>query len=338
MKMLNNTVILSEVNVENEIDILSEAKSVFDTEINAINLVKDALDERFIKIVELISNCNGKVIVTGMGKPGHVSRKIAATLSSLGTSSFFIHPAEAQHGDLGMISPNDIVIAISYSGESDEITKILPNIKLIGAKLIGISGNPNSTLVGYSDYSFVFPKFMEACSMNLAPTSSTTVEMVLGDALAVCLSKIYGFQERNYALYHPAGSLGKKLLVKVRDIMHTRERNAVVREGTMLKDAIIEMSTKALGIINIVNQHGELIGIFTDGDLRRTLTREVNVYGLTMEDVMVKMPFSVDNDMLAVEALKLMKDQNISALPIIQGKKLVGTIRVNDILGVGIVI
>lgn len=336
--MLNNTAILSELKYENQIDILSEAKSVFDTEINAINLVKDALDESFIKIVELISNCNGKVIVTGMGKPGHVSRKIAATLSSLGTSSFFIHPAEAQHGDLGMISPNDIVIAISYSGESEEITKILPNIKLIGAKLIGISGNPSSTLVRYSDYSFVFPKFMEACSMNLAPTSSTTVEMVLGDALAVCLSKIYGFQERNYALYHPAGSLGKKLLVKVEDIMHPGERNAVVREGTMLKDAIIEMSTKALGIINIVNQDGELIGIFTDGDLRRTLTREVNVYGLTMEDVMVKTPISINNDILAVDALKLMKEQNISALPIIQDKKLVGTIRINDILGAGIVI
>ncbi|MEH7380048.1 KpsF/GutQ family sugar-phosphate isomerase [Bacillus sp. JJ1533] len=336
--MLNNIVIQSEVKVENEIDILSEAKSVFDTEVTAINLVKDALDERFIKIVELISNCKGKVIVTGMGKAGHVARKIAATLSSLGTSSFFIHPAEAQHGDLGMIAPDDIVIAISYSGESEEITKTLPNIKLIGAKLIGISGNSNSTLIRFSDYSFVFPKFIEACTMNLAPTSSTTVEMVLGDALAVCLSKIYGFQERNYALYHPAGSLGKKLLVRVKDIMHTGDRNAVVSEGTKLKDAIIEMSTKALGIINVVNQNSELIGIFTDGDLRRTLAREVNVYDLTVEDVMVKTSISINGDFLAVDALKLMKDQNISALPIVQENKLAGTIRVNDILGVGIVI
>jgi arabinose-5-phosphate isomerase len=333
---LSQTAILSESKFEHQIDILSESKYVFETEVNAINLVKDALDERFVKIVELISACTGKVIVTGMGKPGHVSRKIAATMSSLGTSSFFLHPAEALHGDLGMISTNDIVIAISYSGESEEITRILPNIKIIGATLIGISGNPNSSLVTYSDYSFVFPKFKEACSMNLAPTSSTTVEMVLGDALAVCLSKIYGFHEHNYALYHPAGSLGKKLLIKVNDIMHAGEKNAVVKAGTKLKDAIIEMSTKAIGIINIVNKNNELIGVFTDGDLRRTFTREVNVYDLSIDYVMAKTPIYIGSDMLAVEALKIMKENNISALPIIGDNKLVGTIRVNDILGVGI--
>ncbi|MEH7129311.1 KpsF/GutQ family sugar-phosphate isomerase [Neobacillus drentensis] len=336
--MLNQLDILTESKKEHQIDILSESKFVFETEINAINLVKDALDESFVRIVELISNCTGKVIVTGMGKPGHVSRKIAATMSSLGTSSFFLHPAEALHGDLGMISANDIVIAISYSGESEEITRILPNIKLIGATLIGISGNQNSSLVKYSDYSFVFPKFKEACSMNLAPTSSTTVEMVLGDALAVCLSKIYGFHERNYALYHPAGSLGKKLLVKVSDIMHKGNKNAVVKAGTKLNDAIIEMSTKAIGIINIVNENNDLIGVFTDGDLRRMLTGKVNVYDWSVDDVMVKTPIYIDPDMLAVEALKMMKDKNISALPIIRDKELVGTVRVNDIIGVGIFI
>ncbi|MGG3564208.1 KpsF/GutQ family sugar-phosphate isomerase [Neobacillus rhizosphaerae] len=334
--MLNQLEFLTESKNEHLIDILSESKYVFETEVNAINLVKDALDERFVRIVELISNCSGKVIVTGMGKPGHVSRKIAATMSSLGTSSFFLHPAEALHGDLGMISANDIVIAISYSGESEEITRILPNIKMIGATLIGISGNQNSSLVKYSDYSFVFPKFNEACSMNLAPTSSTTVEMVLGDALAVCLSKIYGFQERNYALYHPAGSLGKKLLIKVTDIMHAGDKNAVVKAGTKLKDAIIEMSSKAIGIINIVNQNNELIGVFTDGDLRRTFTREVNVYNLVVDDVMGKIPIYIDCNMLAVDALKMMKEKNISALPVISENKLVGTVRVNDILGMGI--
>ncbi|TWD98903.1 arabinose-5-phosphate isomerase [Neobacillus bataviensis] len=333
---MNQTTILSESKIDHQIDILTESKYVFETEINAINLVKDALDERFVRIVELISNCTGKVIVTGMGKPGHVSRKIAATMASLGTSAFFLHPAEALHGDLGMISANDIVIAISYSGESEEITKILPNIKIIGATLIGISGNQNSSLIKYSDYSFVFPKFMEACSMNLAPTSSTTVEMVLGDALAVCLSKIYGFHEHNYALYHPAGSLGKKLLIKVSDIMHKDEKNAKVKAGTKLKDAIVEMSAKAIGIINIVNENHELLGVFTDGDLRRTFTREVNVYDLSVDDVMAKSPLYIDSDMLAVDALKIMKDNNISALPIIRNHKLVGTVRVNDILGVGI--
>ncbi|MCM3724908.1 KpsF/GutQ family sugar-phosphate isomerase [Neobacillus cucumis] len=333
---MNQTAILSESKIDHQIDILTESKYVFETEINAINLVKDALDERFVRIVELISNCTGKVIVTGMGKPGHVSRKIAATMASLGTSAFFLHPAEALHGDLGMISANDIVIAISYSGESEEITKILPNIKIIGATLIGISGNQNSSLIKYSDYSFVFPKFIEACSMNLAPTSSTTVEMVLGDALAVCLSKIYGFHEHNYALYHPAGSLGKKLLIKVSDIMHKDEKNAEVKAGTKLKDAIVEMSAKAIGIINIVNENHELLGVFTDGDLRRTFTREVNVYDLSVDDVMAKSPLYIDSDMLAVDALKIMKDNNISALPIIRNHKLVGTVRVNDILGVGI--
>ncbi|MDR6121906.1 arabinose-5-phosphate isomerase [Bacillus sp. SLBN-46] len=334
--MLKQSAILSEVEFYNQIDIIAESKYVFETEIKAINLVKDALDNRFVKIVELISKCTGKVIVTGMGKPGHVSRKIAATMSSLGTSSFFLHPAEALHGDLGMISANDVVIAISYSGESEEITRILPNIKIIGATLIGISGNENSSLVKYSDYSFVFPKFKEACSMNLAPTSSTTVEMVLGDALAVCLSKIYGFREHNYALYHPAGSLGKKLLIKVNDLMHKGSNNAVVLTGTKLKDAIIEMSTKAIGIINVVNMNNELIGIFTDGDLRRTLAREVNVYNLSVDDVMINTPLYVNPDTLAVDALKLMKDNNISALPIKQDNRLVGTLRVNDIIGVGI--
>lgn len=333
---LKQLAIQTEWSTEHQIDILSESRYVFETEVNAINLVKDALDDRFVEIVELISKCTGKVIVTGMGKPGHVSRKIAATMSSLGTSSFFLHPAEALHGDLGMISPNDIVIAISYSGESEEITRILPNIKIIGATLIGISGNENSSLIKYSDYSFVFPKFKEACSMNLAPTSSTTVELVLGDAIAVCLSKIYGFQERNYALYHPAGSLGKKLLIKVSDIMHSRERNAVVKAGTKLKDAIVEMSTKAIGIINVVNENQELMGVFTDGDLRRTFSREVNVYDLTVDDVMAKTPLFIELDMLAVDALKMMKDYNISALPIISDNKLAGTVRVNDILGVGI--
>jgi arabinose-5-phosphate isomerase len=334
--MLNNIAILPEVKKVNQIDILSEAKHVFEMEGKALNLVKEALDDNFVRIVELISSCKGKVIVTGMGKSGHISRKMAATMSSLGTSSFFLHPAEALHGDLGMISSNDIVIAISYSGESEEITRILPNIKIIGATLIGISGNPHSTLIQYSDYSFVFPLFKEACPMNLAPTSSTTVAMVWGDALAVCLSKSYGFLESNYALFHPAGSLGKKLLIKVNDIMHSGDKNAVVKVGTTLKDAIIEMSTKAIGIINIVDDHHELIGVFTDGDLRKTLSSEVNVYDLLVDDVMVKTPMYIDSDMLAVDALKMMKNNNISALPIIRDHKLLGTVRVNDILGVGI--
>ena len=192
---------------------LHEAKRVFDIEIDALSKTRDALDDTFIEILDLITNCNGKVIVTGMGKPGHVGTKIAATFASLGTPSFYLHPAEAMHGDLGMISENDIVIAISYSGESDEIVRILPNIKMIGATLVGITGNPESTLAQVADVVQVFPKFNEACYLGLAPTSSTTATLCYGDALAIVASGVYGFKDADFGKFHPAGSLGKKLIL-----------------------------------------------------------------------------------------------------------------------------
>ena len=324
--------------MKNDIDILYEGKKLFDTEIAAMELVRDALDERFVKIVELICECSGKVVITGMGKPGHIGTKIAATMASLGTPSFFLHPAEALHGDLGMIRDNDIVIAISFSGESEEVTRLIPSLKLIGAKLVGISGNADSTLIRCSDYSFVFPKIKEACAMNLAPTSSTTVALAFGDALAVCASKIYGFDESNFALFHPAGALGKKLLYTVGDLMHKGEKNAVVQCKTALKDAIVEMSKKALGIINIVDENGELCGVFTDGDLRRALSRGVDVYNIEVYGIMVKNPTVTQSDALAVEALRKMNEKNISALPVVDSGRLIGTIRINDITGAGIVL
>ena len=195
---------------------LLEGKKVFEIEIEALNRTKDALDETFVAILDLITSCKGKVIVTGMGKPGHIAKKLAATFASLGTPAFCLHPGEAMHGDLGMIAENDIVIAISYSGESDEIVKILPNIKLIGAKLVGITGNANSTLAKYSDIVQVFPNFDEACYLGLAPTSSTTVTLCYGDALAVVASGVYGFQKSDFGKFHPAGTLGKKLILKVK--------------------------------------------------------------------------------------------------------------------------
>lgn len=319
------------------INILEEGKKLFDVEIQAMEIVKNALDDRFVEIVKLICECTGKVVITGMGKPGHIGTKIAATMSSLGTPSFFLHPAEAQHGDLGMLRDNDVVIAISFSGESEEVTRLIPNVKLIGAKLVGISGNENSTLIQNSDYSFVFPPFKEACAMNLAPTSSTTVALSFGDALAVCASKIYGFNEQNFALFHPAGSLGKKLVTKVSDLMKTGENNSVVTVGTSLKDAIVEMSNKALGIVNVVDGE-KLVGVFTDGDLRRALANNIDVYSIIIDELMIKNPKTTTSDIMAIEALKIMNDKNISALPVVDDEKLVGTIRINDITGMGIVL
>ena len=320
-----------------EIDILAEGKKLFDVEIEAMELVKNALDKRFVEIVQLICDCKGKVVITGMGKPGHIGTKIAATMASLGTPSFFLHPAEAQHGDLGMLREEDIVIAISFSGESEEVTRLIPSLKLIGSKLVGISGNENSTLIRNSDYSFVFPPFKEACAMNLAPTSSTTVALAFGDALAVCASKIYGFNEKNFALFHPAGSLGKKLVTKVSDLMKTGESNSVVSVGTSLKDAIVVMSQKALGIINVVDGD-KLAGVFTDGDLRRALANNIDVYHILIDELMICTPVVISSDIMAIEALKLMNDKGISALPVVDDGVLTGTIRINDITGMGIVL
>ncbi len=322
----------------NNSEVIAEGKKLFDTEIEALEITKNALDESFVKIVELIVSCTGKVVITGMGKPGHIGTKIAATMSSLGTPSFFLHPAEAQHGDLGMLRSDDVVIAISFSGESEEVTKLIPSLKAIGVPLVGISGNRESTLIKNSDYSFVFPYFKEACPMNLAPTSSTTAALAFGDALAVCASVIYGFNEKNFALFHPAGSLGKKLLYTVGDIMHTGESNPVVGCDAMLRDAIIVMSKKALGIVNI-SENGKLKGVFTDGDLRRALSNEnIDVYKADIKSLMSVNPITVPSNMLAIEALKLMNDRNISALPVVDNGMLEGTVRINDITNTGIVL
>lgn len=320
-----------------DLDILSEAKQVFDIEIAALKKTRDALDKSFEDILKLIVSCEGKIIITGMGKPGHIGAKIAATFSSLGTSSVFVHPAEAMHGDLGMITANDVVIAISYSGESDEIIRILPNIKLIGAALIGITGNKNSTLAKYVDVLQVLPDFKEACNIGLAPTSSTTVELCYGDALAVVASIIYGFEDVDFGIFHPAGSLGKKLLITVDDLMAGNEKNAKINEQAMLKDAIVELSRKGLGVVSVVDTDTNLKGIITDGDLRRMLEIESNIYELKVKDIMTKKPITIQSGKLAIEALNILKEKNISCIPVLKNSKLIGTIRIQDIIGVGIV-
>ena len=320
-----------------ELNIIDEAKEVFDIEIESLKKVRDNLGEEFVEAIISIMNCKGKVIVTGMGKSGHIARKIAATFASLGTSSFFLHPAEALHGDLGMIEKDDLVISISYSGESQEINNILPNIKIIGAKIIGITGNENSTLAKNSDILLDFPKFEEACALKLAPTSSTTASMVIGDALAVITSKLKNFQKYDFALFHPSGSLGKKLLVKVKDIMFSNDKNAIVQSGTSLQDAIVEMCAKGLSVINVVDDKNKLVGILTDGDLRRLLQRGIDVYSLCIDEVMTKEPKYTQEDIMAVEAIKIMNKFNITAMPVLdEDDRVVGTIRLQEILNEGI--
>lgn len=318
-------------------DRLVEAKKVFDTEIAALEKTRDALDDTFLKILDLVVNCKGKVIITGMGKPGHIAAKLAATFASLGTPSFRLHPAEAMHGDLGMVSANDVVIAISFSGESDEIVRILPNIKMIGATLVGITGNANSTLAKASDIVQVLPKFEEACYLGLAPTSSTTAVLCYGDALAVIASGIYGFKDVDFGKFHPAGSLGKKLILKVDDLMAKDDKNAKVHISLPLKNAIIELSKKGLGAVSVVDDDGKLLGIITDGDLRRQLEKGADIYGMKVEEIMSSNPFTVEKDRLAIDALKIMKDKNISCLIVTENGEAIGTIRLQDIIGVGIV-
>lgn len=321
------------------IDKVAEAKRVFDIEIEALQKTKDALDETFIEILDLITSCEGKVIITGIGKPGHIARKLSSTMASLGTPSFCLHPSEALHGDLGMISDKDVVIAISYSGESEEITRIIPNIRMIGAKIIAISGNANSTLVKYSDVAQIFPKFDEACHLNLAPTSSTTATLVYGDALAILASRVYGYTEQHFSMYHPAGSLGKMLILKVENLMVKESQNPIINKNELLTEAIIEMSKKALGVVFVTNENKELTGIVTDGDLRRVMQKKVDVYSAVVQEVMVLTPTTIRGDVMAVEALKIMREKNINCLPVVdENMKVVGTITLQMLVKAGIVI
>lgn len=317
---------------------IEEGKKVFDIEINALYKTRDALDATFDNILQSIVNCKGKVVVTGMGKPGHIARKIAATFASLGTPSFCLHPAEAMHGDLGMISHNDLVIMISYSGESDEIVRILPNIKMIGAKIVAITGNNNSTLAKAADIVQVFPNFEEACHLGLAPTSSTTAALCYGDALAVAASSIYGFKKDDFGKFHPAGALGKKLILKVKDLMAKDEEIPIVNSEELLMNALTVMSNKGLGLVLVSNEKSRLVGIITDGDLRRMIERRADIYTVKVDDVMTKTAKYVSPSLLAVDALRFIKAHNINNLPVVNDDMtIVGAITWQMIVKAGIV-
>ena len=319
-------------------DIVKEAQWVFDTEITALQKTQKSLGKDFETIVQLVVNCTGKVIVSGMGKSGHIGAKIAASLASLGTPSFFMHPGEAMHGDLGMVAKNDVVLLMSNSGESDEIVRLLPTLHEIQCITVAITGNSRSTLAKECQYHFYFPHFEEACYMHLAPTSSTTALLVLGDAIAVVASKLRNYTKNDFALHHPAGALGKKLLVKVENVMHTGDENAVVQQGSTLRSAIIEMSSKGLSMVTIVDQENKLKGIITDGDLRRMLEHGVDVYQEMVDHVMTKLPKYINSQDMAVNALQKMSDFRITGMPVLDSSDcVVGSILMQDIYKAGII-
>jgi len=321
-------------------NILAECVKVFDIEISQLQAVRDSLDESIVNIVHEIHNCQGKVILCGMGKAGHVARKIAATLSSLGISSFFLHPAEALHGDLGSLSKKDVILLISNSGNSKEIVKLFPSLQFIGIKTIAITSNPKSELAIYSDLTLLMPKMQEACSLNLAPTSSTTAELVIGDALAVVVSMMQNLKSEQYAIFHPEGALGNKLLTKVSDLMKTGEAIPVIVKGSLVKDAIVEISQKGFGAVIILDKHNKMCGIVTDGDFRRALEKNIDIYASIVDEIMTLAPLFTTKNSLAVDALRIMEqDRLISVLPVIDEDGIPeGIINNHEIIRSGIIL
>ena len=312
---------------------LALGRQVLDIEAAAVQALSSRLDESFLHAMDLILNCEGRVIVSGMGKSGHIARKIAATMSSTGTPAYFVHPAEASHGDLGMVAGSDVFIALSYSGESQELMTIVPIIKRQGAKLVSMTGNPASSLARLADVHLNAAVDREACPMNLAPTASTTASLALGDALAVALLDAKGFNAENFARSHPGGSLGRRLLTRVSDVMRVGERIPKVNEEAMLSEALMEMSRKGVGMTAIVNENDVVQGIFTDGDLRRTLEKNIDFKNTPVKRVMSENPRCIGPDSLAAEAVQLMERHNINQMLVVDaGNKLVGALNMHDLL------
>jgi arabinose-5-phosphate isomerase len=291
------------------------------------------MDDRFAQACLHLLGCRGRVVVTGMGKSGHIGGKIAATLASTGTPAFFVHPGEASHGDLGMITSQDVVLALSNSGETDEIVNILPLIKRLGVPLVTMTGNPRSSLAQAADVNLDVSVEREACPLGLAPTSSTTAALVMGDALAVALLEARGFTAEDFARSHPGGSLGRRLLLHVGDLMHSDERVPAVHGDVVLRDALVEMSRQGLGMTAVVDDDRRVIGIFTDGDLRRALDRGVDVRAVRVDAVMIPRPVTVSPDLLAAEALALMESRKINALLVTGADgRLIGALNMHDLL------
>lgn len=318
-------------------DLIQSAHRTIRLEIEAVEGLLAHIDADFVRACELILASDGRVIVLGMGKSGHIGNKIAATLASTGTPAFFVHPAEASHGDMGMITRQDIILALSNSGSTAEIVTLLPLIKRMGIPLISMTGNPESPLAQAAEVNLDARVAQEACPLNLAPTSSTTATLVLGDALAIALLEARGFTAEDFAFSHPGGSLGRRLLLKVEHVMHTGSALPRVARGTLLKDALMEMTRKGLGMTAILEADGRLAGIFTDGDLRRTLDRTIDVHSTRIEDVMTSHGKTARADMLAAEALKIMEDNSINSLIVVDDQDCpVGAFNLGDLLRAGV--
>lgn len=319
-------------------ELQAQARRVLDVEAQAIRDLVPRIDADFARACRLCLKCAGRVIVTGMGKSGHIGSKLAATLASTGTPSFFVHPGEASHGDLGMITAKDLVIAISNSGETAEVVTILPLLKRLAVPLITMTGAPDSTLGNVADVVLNVGVAEEACPLNLAPTASTTATLAMGDALAVALLESRGFTKEDFALSHPGGSLGRRLLLRVHDLMHTGEELPSVHEDAPLHEGLLEMTRKSLGMTAVVNEHGRVAGVFTDGDLRRALDRNVDLQSTRMADVMTANCRTATPDELAAEALLRLEQNKITALLVVdKDQKLLGALHVHDLLRAGVV-
>lgn len=317
---------------------LKRAYQVLRIEAEAIGRLRGRLDNTFLKALDLLYRCKGRVVVTGMGKAGLIGQKISATLSSTGTPSLWLHSAEGCHGDLGRVIKDDVILALSNSGETEELKHFLPIIKKIGAKLISITGNTKSTLAKFSDVVLDASVKREACPLNLAPTASTTVMLALGDCLAVCLLEKKGFKEKDFAFYHPGGALGKQLLLTVGDIMRTGKAAAVVNENMPISKVLLSITAARAGSATVVDKQGRLIGIFTDGDLRRHLGKDEHLARRKVKEVMTRHPTVIKKDRLAAEGLRILEEKRIDELPVVDDKgRPVGLLDVQDILKAGIV-
>lgn len=318
-------------------ELLALAGEVLEIEARAVDGLRARLDDAFVAACRLCLDTPGRIVVTGMGKSGHISGKIAATLASTGTPAFFMHPGEASHGDLGMITNQDVLLAVSNSGETEEIITILPLVKRMGAPLITMTGNPGSTLAEAADVHLDVSVAEEACPLNLTPTASTTATLAMGDALAVALLKLRGFTAEDFALSHPSGSLGKRLILRVTDVMRTGSDMPAVAPDVKLTDGLMEMTQKGLGMTAVIDDQDRIVGIFTDGDLRRALDAGVDVHKTTMNEVMHTKCTTVSADVLAAEAVHVMEENKITALLVIDDdRRLVGALNVHDLFRAGI--
>ena len=317
---------------------LDLARQVLSIEAKAVEALIGRLDDKFTSALQLILHCRGRVVVSGMGKSGHIARKIASTMASTGTPAFFVHPGEASHGDLGMITADDVLIALSNSGESPELLTILPIVKRRGAKLVAMTGNPASSMALEADVHLDVSVAQEACPLGLAPTASTTAALALGDALAIALLDVRGFGAEDFARSHPGGALGRRLLVHVNDLMHSGDALPKVPETALLTEALLEMSRKGLGMTAVVGDADHLIGLFTDGDLRRALDKTLDIRAAKVAEVMTHNPRTIGPDKLAAEAVQMMDQHKINGLLVVDADgRLVGALNMHDLLRAGVV-